>query len=287
MDRGLTGTLLSVMRLDHDDFNPNPGAGALDRTDRDDVKGSIEVLAKRAWGVVDALTKTLAVQGLKERIDEWARQASMGGRILAYEKKGKKRDQIVALLKRPGIQAWDDFTVPMSMREVEPGVRLIMSASRFTRDMPFWSVRPRGDNGNKGDSGRNARSQSKARATLQPVIPKLEGLGDLVDRDFRGQTVQVAIAGGGTQRVRFLADGDNPPKNDALVLVLHPSLSQSDINESGVAYGRWSLTQLQDAETGASQINFRIARPNVVTQSLRLPGEDWLTLVQVGIVSEG
>src|ERR1700740_884657 len=30
MDRGLTGTLLSVMRLDNATFNPNPGAGALD-----------------------------------------------------------------------------------------------------------------------------------------------------------------------------------------------------------------------------------------------------------------
>ena len=34
MDRGLTGALLSLMRLEHDDFNPNPGAVYLYRTDR-------------------------------------------------------------------------------------------------------------------------------------------------------------------------------------------------------------------------------------------------------------
>lgn len=142
MDRGLTGALLSVMRLEHDDFNPNPGAGALDRTDRDDVKKAIGVLADRAWGVADTATKDLAVKELKERVDEWAKEASIGGRILGYEKRGPNKDQIVALLKRPGIQAWDDFTVPMSMREVEPGVRLIMSTTRSNRDMPTWAARP-------------------------------------------------------------------------------------------------------------------------------------------------
>ena len=101
----------------------------MDRTDRDDVREAIEVHSDRAWGVADTATKDLAVYELKERVDEWAKAASIGGRILGYEKKGSNKDQIVALLKRPGIQAWDDFTVPMSMREVEPGVRLIMSTT--------------------------------------------------------------------------------------------------------------------------------------------------------------
>jgi tetratricopeptide (TPR) repeat protein len=46
-------------------------------------------------------------------------------RILAYEKRGPEKDKTVALIRSPGIQAWDNWTVPMSMREVEPGVRLI------------------------------------------------------------------------------------------------------------------------------------------------------------------
>ena len=46
---------------------------------------------------------------------------------------------MVALLKKPGIQAWDNFTVPMSMREVEPGVRLIMSTARSSDSGPAWT----------------------------------------------------------------------------------------------------------------------------------------------------
>ena len=79
----------------------------------------------RAWEIShEAALRDLASSEIKERLDEWAHEAGKGGRTLAYEKKGPNRATMVALLKRPGIQAWDNFTVPMSMREVEPGVSL-------------------------------------------------------------------------------------------------------------------------------------------------------------------
>ena len=65
----------------------------------------------------------------------------MGGRILAYEKRGPEKDKTVALIRSPGIQAWDNWTVPMSMREVEPGVRLIMNTSHIADDHD-WKPRP-------------------------------------------------------------------------------------------------------------------------------------------------
>jgi hypothetical protein len=141
MDRGLTGALISVMRLQNDIFNPNEGAHELDRTDRDEVKEAIDVIAKRAWNVNGTIAKDMAVGELKERVDEWAKEASRGGRNLAYEKKGEARATTVALIKSPGIMAWDNFTVPMSMREVEPGVRLVMSTNRL-REAPDWAPKP-------------------------------------------------------------------------------------------------------------------------------------------------
>ena len=48
---------------------------------------------------------------------------------------------MVALLRRPGIQAWDNFTVPMSMK-VEPGVRLIMNTARVGSTGPAWTPPP-------------------------------------------------------------------------------------------------------------------------------------------------
>jgi hypothetical protein len=143
MDRGLTGALLSVMRLENAPFNPNPGAAALDKPDKPEAVGARDVLTNRAWTVShEAATRQLATAELKSRLDAWATEATVPGRTLAYEKKGSSSATTVGLLKRPGSQPWDDFTVPMSMREVEPGVRLIMDTNRFTGGDPPWAPRP-------------------------------------------------------------------------------------------------------------------------------------------------
>lgn len=154
MDRGLTGALLSVVRLENDVFNPNVGAGVLDKPDKAEVAHASSIIVDRAWSISqEAAIKTLASDELKERLDEWADEAGKGGRTLAYEKKGPKKDTMVALLRRPGIKAWDNFTVPMSMREVEPGVRLVMSTARHSGSSPPWTPPPVGsDDSDGGDA---------------------------------------------------------------------------------------------------------------------------------------
>jgi len=142
MDRGLTGALLALMRLENAAFSPNLGARELDKSDKDEITEAIDTLVRRAWNVSEATAiKDLAERELKERADEWAKEAGVPGRILAYEKRGPEKDRTVALIKSPGIQAWDNWTVPMSMREVEPGVRLIMNTSHITDDHE-WKPRP-------------------------------------------------------------------------------------------------------------------------------------------------
>jgi hypothetical protein len=129
------------MRLENPAFNPNPGAGALDKPDRPEAVDARDLLVGRAWEIShEVALRDLASSEIKKRLDEWAHEAGKGGRTLAYEKKGPNRATTVALLKRPGIQAWDNFTVPMSMREVEPGVALIMSTIRFGGSDPDWTT---------------------------------------------------------------------------------------------------------------------------------------------------
>jgi hypothetical protein len=153
MDRGLTGTMLSVMRLENNLFNPNVGAGSLDRPDRKEATEAQELLVDRAWHISnDAGIRDLATEEIKERLDEWASEANKGGRTLAYEKKGQSAATTVALLKRPGAQSWDNFTVPMSMREVEPGVSLVMSTVRITGHEPGWTARPAAPDDKGGDA---------------------------------------------------------------------------------------------------------------------------------------
>ena len=142
MDRGLTGALLSLMRLENDAFSPNVGAGELDKSDKPEITEAIDVLVQRAWNVSETTTiKSLAERELKERADEWAKEVSVPGRTLAYEKRGTQAATMVGLVKSPGIHAWDNWTVPMSMREVEPGVRLIMNTGHISDDHD-WKPRP-------------------------------------------------------------------------------------------------------------------------------------------------
>ena len=62
----------------------------------------------------------------------------MGAQMLVMSTAGLT---MVGLVKSPGIHAWDNWTVPMSMREVEPGVRLIMNTGHISDDHG-WKPRP-------------------------------------------------------------------------------------------------------------------------------------------------
>ena len=140
LDRGLTGTAISLLRLRENDFNPNAGAGSLTDSNQSNVTNVTHALRERTLSVTErASSEQLTEDMLKERIDRWASEAVKGGRILAYEKKGQSKDMTVGLLVRPGGQLWTEFTVPMSMREVEPGVRLIMNSTKNTLAPPNWS----------------------------------------------------------------------------------------------------------------------------------------------------
>jgi hypothetical protein len=142
MDRGLTGALLSLMRLEYADFSPNEGAAVLDQSNKPEILEAIDVLVGRAWNVSEnRAIEALAERELKERADEWAKEASVPGRTLAYEKRGERAATLVPLIKSPGIHAWDNWTIPMSMREVEPGVRLIMNTGHLSDDHG-WKPRP-------------------------------------------------------------------------------------------------------------------------------------------------
>jgi hypothetical protein len=141
MDRGLTGALLAVMRNRFEPFAPNPGAGALTSPSRPEVVSTVDSVTERTWEITeDSAKRNLAIAELKSRADEWAKQAAVPGRMLVYQKYGAG-PTAYALLEAPGIKPWSTWTVPMSMREVEPGVNLVMEDDRSNQD-PVWRPRP-------------------------------------------------------------------------------------------------------------------------------------------------
>ena len=78
---------------------------------------------------------------IADRIDRWVREATRSGRRLSYDIYGAP-DNAEALLKKPGLQNWTPFTAPTSMREVEPGVRLVMDDAKIS-NMPEWRIKTR------------------------------------------------------------------------------------------------------------------------------------------------
>jgi len=150
LDRGLTGTMVSVLRLGNDPLNPNLGAQVLDNAGSAEAAAVRKVVSDRAWKVKDKAARQRTDSMAADRVDRWVKEAIKGGRRLGYETERRQGD-IVALLKKPGVTAWDEFTVPFSMREVEPGVRLIMDVAKVA-DAPPWRVNTKVADGEGGDA---------------------------------------------------------------------------------------------------------------------------------------
>lgn len=150
LDRGLTGTMVSVMRLVNDPLNPNLGAQTLDNSRRPEVSTVRTVVSDRAWKVKDKTARLRAETMVADRIDRWVKEATRPGRRLGYETERGQGD-VAALLKKPGATAWDEFTVPFSMREVEPGVRLVMDVARLS-EPPQWRARSRDTESDGGEA---------------------------------------------------------------------------------------------------------------------------------------
>ena len=140
LDRGLTGAMVGMLRLGCEQLNPNLGAQYLDNSSIPEVDSAKKAIADRAWKVKNKAAKENAETMVADRVDRWIKEAVKSGRTLGYEAKRKQGD-VAPLLKKPGVLAWDEFTVPTSMREVEPGVQLIMDVSKLSGDAPAWRSR--------------------------------------------------------------------------------------------------------------------------------------------------
>ena len=124
------------MRLTSFDLNPNTGAQQMNSPTRNEAIVSRRILTDRAWQVSElAQIRDRADNMTLDRLDKWADEANQGGRVLGYER--GYDGQTAPLLEKPSANPWGPFTVPMSMREVEPGVRLVMDTARLNTG-PDW-----------------------------------------------------------------------------------------------------------------------------------------------------
>lgn len=145
MDRGLTGTMLSILRHEHRHLRENTGAGKMKSPSMSEVVQTADVIANRIWEITENhLRKMESDKEMKKRADDWAKEANVAGRTLVYQKRSKGGIEY-QLLDEPGVDTWSTWTVPMSMREVEPGVGLVMSddTSHFDPEWRAQKKKPR------------------------------------------------------------------------------------------------------------------------------------------------
>ena len=142
LDRGMTGTMVSLLRMGNAAFAPNEGAQAMTAPACPEAIHVKEALTERAWSVEDKQDVKTATENMAaSRLDKWAKENKVPGRRLGYEKK-RGQGNVVNLLNEPGKELWDDFTVPFSMREVEAGVNLVLEINPSLDDEAWDFQKP-------------------------------------------------------------------------------------------------------------------------------------------------
>lgn len=120
LDKGLTGVLVSAVRHGDYEWNPNPSARHLERSD-DRLTAHVQEIAERAEKVTgDTAAAEALVEMANQRLDMWERQTGLLP-DLSYVKRTKDD---VALLWKPEAGEWNMWTCPNSLRDTEAQANL-------------------------------------------------------------------------------------------------------------------------------------------------------------------
>ena len=137
LDRGLTGVLASLLRLSGPEWNDNPGAGKVDPA-ATRAAWARDAIRERADDQIGAATAALDAR-IVTLLDAWSAEAAVGQRNLVYQRRGKS-DADVSLLQEPGLDGWSRWTVPTSLRNVEPAVPLALRPRGIAPAAEDWDA---------------------------------------------------------------------------------------------------------------------------------------------------
>ncbi len=124
VDRGLTGVLVSLVRELDPAYNGNHRAQDFNKNSQlaDHV---VRYLKRRAEEISGRDTSRRVEDELENRLDNWDQQRSIAGRRLAYSQP-LRADDVAGLLHSPTEGPWRQTTCPTSLRDVEPGIPLLL-----------------------------------------------------------------------------------------------------------------------------------------------------------------
>ena len=133
--RGLSALLVSLIRQPGFEFNSNDKAMLMaSQRGHQYVTDAIEAITRRAELIAGVEAADEVRQQLKRKMDLWQKRAqrTAQGNQLGYET--KKDGVTIGLLRKPSIEAWDEFTCLNSLRDVEPTANLILDDSGMDDD---------------------------------------------------------------------------------------------------------------------------------------------------------
>jgi hypothetical protein len=141
LDRGLSGVVVTCLRHSSPTTLPNEAAGRIDLSSRSLLAAAVsDDITARAERVLRDMPATGDVRRrVRNRLDTWAaRRDQVHTGLLGYQTAA----DVTGLLHAPEEGHWDDYTVPRSMREVEPEVLLQLEGQdQSLETAPGWEYR--------------------------------------------------------------------------------------------------------------------------------------------------
>lgn len=135
LDRGLTAILIGLIRALDDAANANDGARSIRSSDRS-VDQAVQAIIRRVSSVTGEPAQAQSVEELlRRRLDALEGRQAKHGAYLTYEDRGE--NQVPLLRKDSESGDWDQWTLPNSLRNTEPGVNVLFD-DQDRRDAPEW-----------------------------------------------------------------------------------------------------------------------------------------------------
>ncbi|MBY5162093.1 DISARM system helicase DrmA [Salsipaludibacter albus] len=143
LDRVLTAVLVSLLRGEVDDWTPDRAANRLDVHDAraDGVAEAIIARAREVDGTHEVVERVRAL--VQDRLDDLKLRQG-GTTTIAWQAVGKDsvKDNLVPLLQRAEEGGeWGVWTMPMSMRNVEPGINVLVRRPKLLPPPPRPSLK--------------------------------------------------------------------------------------------------------------------------------------------------
>jgi Helicase conserved C-terminal domain len=145
LDRGTAATFVAAIRNITDPYSRDGDAQDVD-LDGDLVESVIERLLTRAETASGLRGREYLGERIARLVDDW-KEAKTGSARLGYQKRTGKQP-LKGLLDRAGGVAWTTLTVPMSMRETENEINLLIPGGGLFDSVygqPAWTFAARDD----------------------------------------------------------------------------------------------------------------------------------------------